>query len=134
MYQYVPNSTGWIDPLGLMGIKCRAKLTATANVPDHKDPRFTKAGRSLTKHGHGQRPGNTSKIPAPKGNPTQINAQAAALVNDIVFDPAASFKTRVQAKGDRIWQVARPDGVGAIYKKDKSTGCLEFSYFAENLS
>ncbi len=125
-YAYVGDSNAWVDVLGLDCTK--AKLKAEANSPDMKDPRFTKAGRSLTKHGAGKRAGN-SAIPSPRGNPTAINKQAADLVDDIVEN--GSITTRTTAKGMNVTQIAKDDGVGMVF--EDLGGNYNFKYFGENL-
>jgi len=75
---------------------------------------YTRAGRSLTKHGVGKRPDN-SKFPAPKGNPQKINDQAQALVDEILSDPGTTITDGFRPRfGDTIEAVA-PDGRGLVF-------------------
>lgn len=105
------------------------ELRKEANSTDTKDSRFTKAGRSLTKHGSGKRVGN-SLIPAPKGNPDSINNQAAELVDDILEN--GKITTRTTGRGVNIVQVAKENGVGMVFQ-DLGNGNYSFKYFGENL-
>jgi filamentous hemagglutinin len=91
---------------------------------------LTKAGRSLTKHSAGKRPGSTS-FPSTRGNPSQINKQAQDVLDDILTDPSSVVKKRPGKAGEILLQVSKPDGTGAIYKL--KNGKWEFSHFAENI-
>ena len=75
---------------------------------------FTVAGRSLTKHGAGARPGN-SLFPAAKGNPAAINRQAQDLVDDILTNPGTKVINSQRGRfGNTIEHVA-PDGRGVVF-------------------
>jgi RHS repeat-associated protein len=106
----------------------RGLLSDAGKVPDKGG--LTKAGRSLAKHSAGKRPGS-SKFPPATGSPGQINNQGQAVLDDILKDPASVYKVRPGKGGDDILQVSKPDGTGAIYKKDG--GQWVFSHFGENL-
>jgi RHS repeat-associated protein len=125
-YAYVHDPNVWMDKFGLDCLK--DDLRKAANLPDIKDPRFTKAGRSLTKHGTGARTGN-SVFPVPRGNPDGINKQAADLVDDLLEN--GTIITRPGKGGVDILQVNKPNGAGMIFKSDGSS--WNFSHFAENL-
>jgi filamentous hemagglutinin len=86
---------------------------------------YTKAGRSLTKHGVGKRPGN-SKFPAPKGNPQQINQMAQDIVDDILTTPGTTFTNSYRSKFGNTIEVKAPDGRGLVFK---ASG--EFLFFKE---
>jgi hypothetical protein len=91
---------------------------------------LSEAGRSLTKHAKGQRPGSKG-FPEIKGNPEQINKQASEILDGILHDPDRVVKVRPGKGGEEILQVNRPDGTGAIFKK--KDGQWVFSNLAENL-
>jgi RHS repeat-associated protein len=107
-----------------------AKDAAAEATKDAGKNELTAAGRSLTKHGKGQRAGSKG-FPDIKGSPKDINKQAAEVLDGIVSDPNKVIKVRPGKGGEEILQVSRPDGTGAIYKK--VNGQWVFSHFAENL-
>jgi RHS repeat-associated protein len=75
------------------------KLSRAAASPDRGG--LTMAGRSLAKHS--VRPG--SSIPPVKGSPASINAQAQAIVDDILTSPAMRESTRVHPRFGNILEV-----------------------------
>jgi hypothetical protein len=75
---------------------------------------LTAAGRSLTKHGMGARPGNT-KFPKAQGNPTQINEQAQAVVDDILTAPGTTVTTGYRGRFGQTIEVNATDGRGIVY-------------------
>ncbi|HYB76583.1 MAG TPA: DUF4157 domain-containing protein [Candidatus Bathyarchaeia archaeon] len=91
---------------------------------------LSEAGRSLSKHARGQRPGSKG-FPEIKGGPAEINTQAANILDQILKDPNKIIKVRPGRGGEQILQVSRPDGTGAIFTMQN--GQWTFSYFAENL-
>jgi hypothetical protein len=91
---------------------------------------FTKAGRSLAKHSQGKRSAS-SAFPQAKGNPSQYNSQAQAILDDIIADPSSIRKIRPGKAGEQLLQINKPNGTGVIYKF--KNGQWEFSHFAENL-
>jgi hypothetical protein len=106
-----PPNPGGNTPTGLGGPSIE-DLSKAASAPDRAG--FTAAGRSLTKHGSGARPGN-SLFPAAKGNPAQINAQAQAIVDDILNNPGTTFAKGFRGRfGDTI-EAAAPDGRGIVF-------------------
>ena len=105
------GNSGGSAPNGLGGHSIQ-DLSNAAGVPDRGG--FTAAGRSLTKHGSGARPGN-SLFPAAKGNPAQINAQAQAVVDEILNNPGTTFTKGFRGRfGDTI-EAAAPDGRGIVF-------------------
>jgi len=98
-------------------------LSRTAGAIDKGG--FTAAGRSLTKHGAGARPGN-SLFPTAKGNPAAINRQAQDLVDDILTNPNTKVINSQRGRfGNTIEHVA-PDGRGVVFD---SSG--KFLFFRE---
>jgi hypothetical protein len=87
-------------------------LSKAGSAPDRGG--LTVAGRSLTKHGAGARTGN-SLFPSPKGNPAQINAQAQAIVDDIVNNPATTFSKGFRGRFGETIEAVAPDGRGIVY-------------------
>lgn len=75
---------------------------------------LTVAGRSLTKHGTGARPGN-SKFPQAKGTPSQVNRQAQAIVDDILSNPGSTFIKSFRGRFGDTLEVTAPDGRGLVY-------------------
>ncbi len=99
-----------VAPNKIVG-KSLPDLSKASSVPDRGG--LTVAGRSLTKHGAGARPGN-SLFPKSTGNQAQINAQAQAIVNDILSNPATTYVKGFRGRfGDTIEALA-PDGRGIV--------------------
>jgi len=86
---------------------------------------FTKAGRSLTKHGVGARTGN-SKFPPAKGSPTQINRIAQEQVDDILTNPGTTIKHSHKGRFGPTIEYTAPDGRGIVFKANG-----EFLFFKE---
>jgi RHS repeat-associated protein len=86
---------------------------------------FTKAGRSLTKHGAGARPGN-SKFPAAKGSPSQINKMAQDIVDDVLTNPGTTITNSYRPRFGNTIEYTAPDGRGLVFK---ASG--EFLFFKE---
>ena len=75
---------------------------------------LTAAGRSLTKHGAGARPGN-ALFPAAKGNPATINQTAQDLVDDILTTPGSTIQGGHRGRFGPTIEVTAPDGRGIVY-------------------
>jgi len=90
----------------------REDLSKAAGAPDKGD--LTVAGRSLTKHGIGARPGN-SKFPQATGTPSQINRQAQAIVDDILSNPRTTYTKSFRGRFGDTLEVMAPDGRGIVY-------------------
>lgn len=92
------------------------RFSRAAAAPDRGG--LTAAGRSLTKHGAGARPGNT-RFPAAKGNPSQINQQAQDIVDDILTNPGTTVTHghRPHGIGATI-EFTAPDGRGLVFKSN----------------
>jgi len=75
---------------------------------------LTAAGRSLTKHGAGARPGNTL-FPAAKGNPATINQTAQNVVDDILTTPGSTIQNGYKGRFGPTTEVTAPDGRRLIY-------------------
>ncbi len=86
---------------------------------------FTAAGRSLTKHGAGARPGNTL-FPAAKGNPATINQTAQNVVDDILTTPGSTIQNSTRGRFGPTIEVTAPDGRGIVYD-----GNGKFLFFKE---
>lgn len=87
-------------------------MAKAAAAPDKGG--LTRAGRSLDKHGSGQR-GRPSPLPSPKGTtPAQKNAMAQLQVEDILTHPDAVFKPL----GRGGMEVRVPDGRAMRYDAD----------------
>jgi RHS repeat-associated protein len=86
---------------------------------------YTKAGRSLTKHGAGARPGN-SKFPTATGNPQQINQTAQNIVDDILTNPGTIVTNSYRGRFGNTIEYTAPDGRGLVFK---ASG--EFLFFKE---
>jgi RHS repeat-associated protein len=99
------------------------RLSRAAAAPDRGG--LTKAGRSLTKHGAGARPGN-SKFPAATGNPQQINQMAQDMVNDILTNPGTTVTNSYRGRFGNTIEYTAPDGRGLVFK---ASG--EFLFFKE---
>jgi RHS repeat-associated protein len=98
---------------GFCGINLSVdQLSQAAAVPDRGG--FSKAGRSLTKHGNGARPGN-GKFPQAKGSPKDVNRQAQDQVDDILTIPGSSVQRTYRGRfGDTI-EIEAPDGRGIVF-------------------
>src|SRR5262249_31395777 len=86
---------------------------------------LTAAGRSLTKHGAGARPGNTL-FPAAKGSSSAINRSAQDVVDDILTMPGSTIKNSTRGRFGPTIEVTAPDGRGIVYD---ATG--KFLFFKE---
>ena len=88
-------------------------LSAAARAPDKGD--YTKAGRSLQKHG--ARDGNP--YPEPTGNPEAVNQQGQAIVDEILTNPNSTIQADSSHPrfGD-IVEVREPSGRGIRYSQD----------------
>lgn len=75
---------------------------------------LTAAGRSLTKHGAGARPGN-SLFPAAQGNPAAINQAAQNVVDDILTTPGSIFQNSSRGRFGPTIEVTAPGGRGMVY-------------------
>jgi RHS repeat-associated protein len=101
-------------------------LSKAGQAIDQKSPNFTKAGRSLTKHGQGSRIGN-SKFPAAKGNQSKINQTAQDQLDDILTDPGTTINEGYRGRFGKTTEVNAPDGRGAVFGESG-----EFLFFKEN--
>jgi hypothetical protein len=90
----------------------KADLLKAAVVPDRGG--LTAAGRSLTKHGGGARPGN-ALFPAATGNPAAINQQAKAIVEEILNNPATKFTDGFRGRFGKTVEAVAPDGRGLVF-------------------
>jgi len=98
-------------------------LSRAALVPDRGG--LTAAGRSLTKHGAGARPGN-SLFPPARGNPSIINGTAQNIVDDILTTPGSTFQNGYKGRFGNTIEVTAPDGRGMFYDANG-----KFLYFKE---
>lgn len=87
-------------------------LSQAAGVADRGG--LTAAGRSLTKHGAGARPGNTL-FPAAKGNPATINQTAQNVVDDILTTPGSTIQNSTRGRFGSTIEVTAPDARGIVY-------------------
>jgi RHS repeat-associated protein len=99
------------------------RLSRAAAAPDRGG--YTKAGRSLTKHGSGARPGN-QKFPDSKGSPTQINRIAQEQVDDILSNPGTTVTNTSKGRFGPTIEYTAPDGRGLVFKANG-----EFLFFKE---
>jgi hypothetical protein len=104
-------------------VKGLDELSAAARVADRGG--FTAAGRSLTKHGFGARPGNTL-FPAAKGSTSAINQLAHDTVDDILTTPGTTFQQGFRGRFGKTLEVTAPDGRGIVYGPNG-----EFLFFKE---
>lgn len=84
----------------------RKAIIAASGTPDRAG--FTKAGRSLQKHG--DRQGST--FPKIKGSPHQANQQANSIVEDIVSNKNSKFQLRFLPRFGKVIEIRSPDGKG----------------------
>jgi RHS repeat-associated protein len=75
---------------------------------------FTKAGRSLTKHCVGARPGN-ALFPAVSGDAAAINKQAQAIVDGILTDPGTVFQNSYRGRFGNTLEATAPNGQGVVF-------------------
>ena len=75
---------------------------------------LTKAGRSLTKHCSGARPGNTL-FPAVSGNASAINKQAQEILDNILTDPGTVFQSGYKGRFGNTIEATAPNGQGAVF-------------------
>jgi RHS repeat-associated protein len=99
------------------------ELSAAAQVADRGG--FTAAGRSLTKHGVGARPGN-ALFPAATGSPSAINQLAHDTVDDILTTPGTTFQNGFRGRFGNTLEVTAPNGRGLVYGPNG-----EFLFFKE---
>jgi RHS repeat-associated protein len=86
---------------------------------------LTKAGRSLTKHGAGSRPGNSAFPPA-NGNPQQINQTAQNVLDDILTDPNSTTTQGYRGRFGPTTEMMGSGGQGAVFN-----GAGDFIFFIE---
>ena len=99
-------------------------LYYAAGAPDRGG--LTAAGRSLTKHGAGARPGN-SLFPPATGNANAINQQAQNIVDDILTTPGSTIQNSFRGRFGATTEVSAPDGRGLVFGSDG-----RFLFFKEN--
>jgi hypothetical protein len=87
-------------------------LSKAAAVPDKGG--FTRAGRSLTKHGAGARKGNKLFPPA-RGNPAEINRLAQDIVDDILTNPETKVIKSYRGRFVETIEYIAPDGRGIVF-------------------
>ena len=87
-------------------------LSRAASVPDRGG--YTVAGRSLTKHGTGARPGNVA-FPQAKGSPSQINQIAQDIVDDILTHPQTTVTKSYRGRFGNTIEYMDPNGRGIVY-------------------
>jgi len=75
---------------------------------------LTRAGRSLTKHGAGARPGNT-RFPPAQGSPGSINTVAENLVDDILTNPGTVRTSAYRGRFGKTIEFMDPSGRGLVY-------------------
>ena len=75
---------------------------------------YTRAGHSLTKHAHGQRPGS-SVLPQLSGSPAAINAAAQTLVDDILTHPDRMQMVTMSKSAGVVMDFFIPSGQGVRY-------------------
>lgn len=75
---------------------------------------LTAAGRSLTKHGAGARPGNTLFPPA-KGSASAINQTAQSVADEILTTPGSTIKNGYKGRFGPTIEVTAPGGRGLVY-------------------
>jgi hypothetical protein len=86
-------------------------MARAAAAPDKGG--LTRAGRSLDKHGVGQR-SNTSPFPTPRGGVAEKNAMGQFQVEDLLTHPDAVFKPL----GRGGMEVRVPDGRAMRFDAD----------------
>ncbi|TFY88592.1 hypothetical protein DYL61_23945 [Pseudomonas nabeulensis] len=90
--------------------------------PADKSGQLSLAGRALQKHG--SREG--SAFPSVKGSPSEINAQAQKIADEILNNPAATATYKDTGRFGKVMDVIAPDGRGLRYdSKGKFIGLLE---------
>ena len=106
----IPNAPSSALRFGTHSADDLASTAAAAGKGD-----FTVAGHALTKHGTGQRAGN-STFPALSGNVANINRIAREQIDDILTTGQAV--TRNHPNHGPIIEVFAPDGRGARWYAD----------------
>jgi len=108
----------------------RQELLTIAALSDPVAPGWTRAGRSLQKHGY--RPG--SAFPRVTGPPTHYNAVAMRIVEHILSDPLSIVATRLH----RFYGAALPfievtasDGRGVAYLWNPESRTFRMDGFRE---
>lgn len=112
--------------LGSIGVPEAATLEELSSAASALDRGgLTRAGRALTKHAEGQRPGSGA-FPALRGGVGEINAAAQDIVDDILTNPNS---TRESITGGRFKggvDIRDPSGRGVRYDANgKFVGFLE---------
>ena len=102
---------GYMPPAANMTPSLDA-LSQAASAADRGG--LTAAGRSLTKHGAGARPGNTL-FPAAQGNPGAINQAAQNVVDDILTTPGSTLQNSSRGRFGPTIEITAPDGRGMVY-------------------
>ncbi|MGH9427705.1 MAG: RHS repeat domain-containing protein [Terriglobia bacterium] len=75
---------------------------------------YTRAGYELTKHAAGQR-ARSSRFPALKGNPSQINQRAQEVVDDILTSPGTSQTNGYRPRFGNTIEFTAPVGRGLVF-------------------
>lgn len=113
---------GWAPPPGAVFKKIAdiSKYRAAGRVPDRAG--FTKAGRSLMKHGYR----NESVFPKPIGNPSQVNAQGQQILDSILNHPDRLIYERPHPDFGKVMDIVIPDKMGVRFTiKGEMVGFLE---------
>lgn len=87
-------------------------LSKAAALPDKGG--YTAAGRSLTKHAAGARPGSTL-FPPLKGNTQAINNMAQNIVDDILTTPGTVMNNAYRGRFGNTLEFTAPDGRGLVF-------------------
>ncbi len=95
--------------------KSTTGFSEAAKAPDTGE--YTVAGRSLTKHGQGARPGN-NLYPKATGNPRQINTLAQQIVEEILEDPQTKQTFGYRGRFGKTIEFDAPDGRGLVYNSE----------------
>jgi filamentous hemagglutinin len=72
---------------------------------------FTRAGRSLTKHGAGAK----RFFPPARGNPAEINRLAQDIVDDILTNPETKVIKSYRGRFGETIEYIAPDGRGIVF-------------------
>ena len=103
-------------------LPCDAQEAYNATQAPDKVKGFTIAGRSLTKHNPVSRPGSNYQYPVPSGNPSEINAQADAIVQDILTDPQTSWTGRIHNRLGPVVEYRAPNGQSLLFHNNGFEG------------
>ena len=79
------------------------------------DGKYTKAGRSLTKHNPGSRPGSNYQYPTPSGNPSAIDSQADNIVQDVLTNPQTTWTGRIHNTLGPVVEYRAPNGQAMLF-------------------